>query len=88
MDLLHALHSNDLREPNQRLGIRHALEIHPRHLPIHQARPHLAFGLLEGPALEPLEHQHPQHDLRWRPGPAVGAAARAAARQALHHCLA
>ncbi len=72
----HALLAHHCGQPDQRLRVRHAPQIDPRHPPVDQAPPPFALGLLKAPALHPLEHQQPQRHVGRRPPPPAPAALR------------
>jgi hypothetical protein len=68
-------------QPEQRLGVRHALPVDPAEGSVDQVATHLAFTLVEAPVVEVLEDQQPQHDGRRCPQPAPSATLRVAAPQ-------
>jgi len=50
----------EVRQPDQRLGIRHPLAIDPAEGAVDQVPPHLALALVEAPVMQVLEDEHPQ----------------------------
>jgi hypothetical protein len=54
----------------QRRAVRHRLQRQAAELAQHQAVGHEPLGLLVAPAVQVLDHQHAQHDLHRRRGPA------------------
>ena len=52
-----------VREPDERLGIRHSLAVDAAEGTVDQASSNFAFTLVEAPVVKMLQDQHPQHHL-------------------------
>ena len=61
----------EMRQPNQRLRIRHPLSVDAAERSVDQAAPHLTLALVETPVVEVLEYEHAQHHRGRRAVPAT-----------------
>jgi hypothetical protein len=81
MQLLDNLGAKRDGEPAERLRIGDLAASHPRELPIHQVRAHLALEHGVAPVAHVLEQEQPQDDLGGRSQPSARAAVRCAPRE-------
>jgi len=77
----------EVGQPDQRLGVRHALAVDAAERAIHQTATHLALTFVEAPVVEMLQDQEAQHHGRRRPQPAAAPTPRMPPRQALGHVV-
>ena len=71
----------ELRQADERLGVRHALAIDAAEGPVDEAAPDLALALVEAPVAEMLEQEHAQDDGDGRPETPATAAQRVSAAE-------
>ncbi len=62
-DLLQYIASQQMRETDERLGVRHSFAVDPAEGTVDQASPNLALALVEAPVVEVVQDKYPQHHL-------------------------
>src|SRR3954469_24265070 len=78
VELLQRLWTDELRPAHQRRVVGNRFPIQPTELAQHEAVPDQVLGLFVAPAVEPLDHQHPQEHLDRGAMPSTGPTLRAA----------